>query len=237
MAMLTRTIMAMPTTLTAMSTSLATLFAWFSPAFPTGGFAYSHGLETAVAEGLIDSEAALTDWIEGILLHGAGWSDAVLLAAAHAAVRGGDSKGLAEVAGLAAAMAPCKERLAESLGQGEAFLRAVRAGGLAAAPMVADRTALPVAAGAATARVGADVETALIAYLNGFAANLIAAGVRLSVCGQTGAARTLAAVSPTVVALAARAARSSLDDLGGCAFGSEIAAMRHEALPTRLFIS
>ena len=32
-------------------TALLTLVQWLSPAFPTGAFAYSHGLEQAVASG------------------------------------------------------------------------------------------------------------------------------------------------------------------------------------------
>ena len=32
---------------------------WFSPAFPTGAFAYSHGLEQAVDRGLVASAADL----------------------------------------------------------------------------------------------------------------------------------------------------------------------------------
>ena len=42
---------------------LARLMAWLSPVFPTGGFAYSSGLETAVAEGLVKDEADLLNWL------------------------------------------------------------------------------------------------------------------------------------------------------------------------------
>ena len=65
------------------------LFAWFSPAFPTGGFAYSQGLETVVAEGYVRGERGLAGWLEDILQHGSGWSDAVLLSLAHRAVTTG----------------------------------------------------------------------------------------------------------------------------------------------------
>ena len=32
------------------------LQSWFSPAFPIGAFSYSHGLETAIQDGLITDE-------------------------------------------------------------------------------------------------------------------------------------------------------------------------------------
>ena len=53
-----------------------------SPAFPTGGFAYSQGLEWAMAEGAVRDAATLTDWLRDGLVHGAGWSDGVLLSLA-----------------------------------------------------------------------------------------------------------------------------------------------------------
>ena len=77
--------------------SLLRLLTWLSPAFPTGGFAYSHGLEWAVEAGAVRDEASLTAWMEDTLRLGALWSDAILLRLAH---RGED------VAALGMALAP-----------------------------------------------------------------------------------------------------------------------------------
>jgi urease accessory protein UreF len=62
----------------AMRTELLTLVQWLSPAFPTGGYAYSHGLEAVIFDGE-RSAAGIGAWIEGVLRHGSGQSDAVLL--------------------------------------------------------------------------------------------------------------------------------------------------------------
>jgi urease accessory protein len=216
----------------------ATLFAWFSPAFPTGGFAYSHGLEAAVVEGLIAGEQGLGDWLEDILGLGGGFTDAVLFALAWRAARAGDDARLLYVAELSAALAPSRERLAETVGQGEAFLAAVRAGWPERAPAALPRrVAYPAAAGAAAASLGTDPDTALAAYLTGFCANLIAAGVRLGLCGQTGGVRLLSRLAPLVWRLAGRAAQAGEDDLGACALTADIASMRHETLDGRLFLS
>jgi urease accessory protein len=213
------------------------LFAWFSPAFPTGGFAYSHGIETAVAEDRIQDERSLALWLEDILEHGAGWSDAVLLSLAHRAVSGSDPEGLSHIAQLAAALAPSRERLAETLGQGDAFLIAVRAGWPDLAPPSLTRLAYPVAAGAAGGAIGASATTTLIAYLTGFCANLIAAGVRLGLCGQNGGLRILSSLGPRITELSIRAKDADEDDLGGCALMSDIVSMRHETQHTRLFLT
>ena len=61
--------------------------------------------------------------------------------------------------------------------------------------------------------------------------------LRLVPLGQTEGVRTLAAVEAIVLETAARAACSTLDDLGSAALMSDIAAMRHETLQPRLFLS
>ena len=68
------------------SPTLARLMTWLSPAFPVGGFSYSHGLEWVVETGKVRDAATLGDWIEDILVHGAGRTDAIFLAEAWRAV-------------------------------------------------------------------------------------------------------------------------------------------------------
>ena len=62
--------------------SLYRLMSWLSPAFPVGGFSYSHGIEYAVEAGLVHDAGTTRGWIEGILIDGAGCVDATLFAAA-----------------------------------------------------------------------------------------------------------------------------------------------------------
>ena len=218
--------------------SVALLHAWFSPAFPTGAFAYSQGLETAVRQGWVDSADTLGAWIGGQLRCGAAWTDAVLLAEAYAARALDAAERLAEAAELGGALAVTSERRRESLALGEAFARAVREGWPGALPVDApDPPVHPVVAGAAAAGLGLELGPTLQAYLAAGAANLISAAIRLGVFGQVAGVRVLAAACEHARAAAARAECSSLDDLGACGFGAEIAAMRHETLHGRLFIS
>ena len=88
--------------------ALLSLMQWLSPAFPTGAFAYSHGMEWAISVGDISDAASAEGWLSDVLRFGAGWQDAVLLACA---LRGED------VADHACALAPSRERLAETLDQ------------------------------------------------------------------------------------------------------------------------
>jgi urease accessory protein len=217
------------------------LLLWFSPSFPTGAFAYSHGLEWAVEAGDVTDRGSLTDWVGAILEHGAGSSDAVLLAASHRAVLDHDEAGLAEIAELALALQPSLERRSETVVQGEAFLRAVRSGWPdigAALPSAANGpVALAIAVGTASGAAGLALEPVLTAFLTGFAQNLVSAAIRLAPIGQSDGVRVLAALEPVIAKVAGAAAVGSLADLGTFALRADIASMRHETQTTRLFRS
>ena len=94
-----------------------------------------------------------------------------------------------------------------------------------------------VAVGAVAGAHGIPLASTLTAYIHAFASNQIQAAIRLSVVGQSEATATLAALEPVVEDLAARAAQSSLDDLGSASMMAEIAAMQHETQYSRLFRS
>ena len=93
------------------------------------------------------------------------------------------------------------------------------------------------AVGAATARAGIPLEQALIGYLHAVAANVVSAGLRLGIIGQTDGQRITAAAAATVAAVAGAALAAGLDTLGGAAFRADIASMKHETQYTRLFRS
>ena len=210
--------------------ALLRLLAWLSPGFPTGAFACSHGLEWAVETGDIADEASLLDWITDVLIHGAGRADTILLRHAYAAHN--DPARLAALAELARALAPARERRTETTDLGTAFAAAAAPW---EPPALPEAPAYPVALGALAGAHGIDVDATALAALQGFAANLISAAVRLVPLGQSAGLRVLAALEPTIRVLADETRAATLDDLGGCAFRSDIAAMRHETQYTRLF--
>ena len=208
------------------------LLTWLSPAFPTGGYAYSHGLEWAVDAGDVRDEASAAGWLADLLNHGPSWTDALLLRHAHRCRTPAD---LAAVASLAAASQPSAERRMETLSQGAAFALAAQIWG---APLLAaqpGQVAYPVALGALAAAHAVPEDDAALGLLHAFAANLVSAAVRLVPLGQTAGLRILAGLAPTIAAIAAETAHATLDDIGGACFRSDIASMRHETQHTRLF--
>ena len=95
----------------------------------------------------------------------------------------------------------------------------------------------PAAFGAAAARAGIAVEDALVGYLQAFAGNLVSAGLRLGIIGQTDGQRILAALEPVVAAAAAASNGRSPDDFGAATFAADLASMAHETQYSRLFRS
>ena len=213
--------------------ALLRLLSWLSPSFPVGAFAFSHGLENAIRVRQISDADTLYDWVGTLLQHGSGWNDLVLFAEAHAAT--GDPARLQEVADLAVALGGSRERRLETLALGAAFIAA-------SAPWREDGTELPdapypVAVGRLAAAEGVPLLPALTAFAYGFAATLVTAATRLVPLGQGDMVRVTKRLEPVILEAAARAESSTLDDLGSAAILSEIAAMRHETMETRLFRS
>jgi urease accessory protein len=226
------------------------LLAWCSPAYPTGAFSYSHGLEWAVETGAVTTQATLVDFITAVLMRGGGQVDAVLFAHAWRAVSQPESiwvdrarAQLRDLAELAAAFRATSETALESHQQGAAFLDVT----LKAWPhprlqeFAAERGGQPtahcVAVAVACAAHGIELPVALPAFVQMIAANLVSAGARLIPLGQTAAQIAMARLAPVVAAAAAAAPHVDLDDLGTCAPALDLCSMHHETQYTRLFRS
>lgn len=212
-----------------MTAALLALIQRLSPGFPVGGYAYSHGLESAMVAGEVASAATLHDWLADLIGRGSGRSDAILLCQAMAP--GADPAALAD---LALAMAAGRERQAEALDQGRAFgdtLTAISGGGGTGTAVLP----YPISVGNACAGLGLPAETVAAVWLQAFAANLVQAAVRFIPLGQNEGQAVLAGLHPLILAVAAEAAGAPLEEIGGAAFRSDLAAMAHETLEVRIF--
>lgn len=115
---------------TVMSTDVVALYkllAWASPAFPTGGFSYSHGLEAAAADGAVHDRATLETWIAATIALGSGRIDSDTLRDAWRAAEAGDGTALAEADRRGVAHRATAELALESAQQAAAFAAAYEA--------------------------------------------------------------------------------------------------------------
>lgn len=222
--------------------ALYRLMSWLSPSYPVSAYSFSHGIEWAVEHEPIGDAAGLGAWIETILRHGSGRNDAILFAETWRAAAADDRTALRALAELALALSGSLERYEETRTQGRSFLSTTLAvwpePRLTALTEVTGMTpAYPVAVALAAAVHRVPLETSVSAYLHAFAANLVSAGVRLIPLGQTDGQRLIARLAPDIMAVAEEALTATVDELGGCAFLADIAAMNHETQRVRLFRS
>jgi urease accessory protein len=218
---------------------------WLSPAFPTGAYSYSHGIEWAVEAGHIHDRESLVDWLEADLCYGSGRNEAIFFNEAWRFAADDDCAKLFEVAELAAAFRGTSEFALESSQQAASCLATLR-------QVWPDRVldwlseilherhvppALAVVLGVRSARQHIPVSLALPAFLQSFTANLVTAAVRLLPLGQTDGQLAIAALEEAVLAASQQAKNATIDDLGSAAFMVDLSSMEHETQYTRLFRS
>lgn len=205
---------------------LLKLVQWLSPAFPVSSYAYSHGLETEIAEGRVRRAGDLADWVAAVLSAGAGRSDAIVMLAA---LRGeAEAEALAD---LARALAGSRERLEETEAQGRALAETLAALG------AGDGVARPYPVALGLAARGLDLPEGVVArlYLQAFAGSLVWAAVRFVPLGQAEGQKVLALMHPVIERVAAEAVAAGLEGIGTAVFGADLAAMAHEGLEVRIF--
>jgi urease accessory protein len=225
--------------------ALLRLQSWLSPAFPTGSYSYSHGLEWAVEAGHTHDRKTLVDWLEADLRHGSGRNEAIFFSEAWRCDMDHDRAKLIEIAELAAAFRGTSEFALESSQQGAACLATLRRVWPDEvlewlSEILCERhvqPALAVVLGVRSARQSIPASLALPAFLQSYIANLVTAGVRLIPLGQTDGQLAIAELEEAVLAASAQAESSTIDDLGSAAFLVDLTSMAHETQYTRLFRS
>jgi urease accessory protein len=239
--------------------ALYRLLAWLSPSFPVGAFSYSHGLEAAAASGAVHDRASLENWITAIVVQGSGRIDADILCQAYRAAQAGDEARIDIANRRGLAFRATAELALEAGQQGEAFRNTClaawpelsphpnpppqagegvrRASGGWVGAATGEAVCHSAAFGMAAAHAGIALDDALLGYLQAFAANLMSAGLRLGLIGQTDGQRILATLEPVVARAAAAAIARDPADFGAATFAVDLASMTHETQYSRLFRS
>ena len=218
---------------------------WLSPAFPTGAYSYSHGIEWAVEARYIHDRQSLVDWLEADLCYGSGRNEAIFFIEAWRFATDDDCEKLLEIAELAAAFRSTFEFAFETSQQAVACLATFRRvwpdplleslsqllSGLRITPV------LSVVLGVRAAGEKIPATLAVPAFLQSYLASLVTAGIRLIPLGQTDGQLGIAELEPAVLAVAAQAEQATIHDLGSAAYMVDLASASHETQYTRLFRS
>jgi urease accessory protein len=202
-----------------------TLASWTSPLFPIGGFAYSHGLEAAQEQGVVNSSKSLLSWLLGLLFEGSLKSDFALLKKSFSGE---------DVNALALALAPSQERLLETTQQGASFAKMINK---AWGGNLSETLALPVAFGQAAKAKDFTLQDTLQAYGLNFLQNQISAALRLGIIGQTQGQELLHSLLTPLEQAVEKALLAQLEESGTAFFMADFLSAKHETQYTRIFRS
>lgn len=206
-----------------------------SPALPVGGFAYSQGMEMAIADGAVFDAASAQRWIEDLLLYVIARFEAPLWVRAFDAHGAGDAARLRSINEELLAARETAELRVEAQQMGASLLRLFDALGLAA-PALAP-VAYPLAFAAACRASGVERAAGLAAYLWSWCENQVLAAVKAVPLGQQAGQSMLLALHESITRAVRIATTLRDEELGTAAVGFALCSARHESLYSRLYRS
>ena len=210
--------------------------------FPTGAYAFSHALETYVAQGLLHDRAACQAWLVQLCQHAIGPCDMVFCRYAWRLAAAQDTAALSTLDQLLMAGKVPRELRLESQHTGHALLRAAMA--FSTSPVLAwffqqtQQGTTPghhaIAFGVVAQSLAVDEESTLVAYGYNVIASLVAAAARLVPLGQSDAQWLLHALAPVCVEVREQYSHLTPQEAWSCTPGLDIRSMQHERLYSRL---
>ena len=210
-----------------------------SPALPVGAFAFSQGLESAVALGWINDEAESRAWLLGTLEEGLARLDLPVLARLHRAFSAGDEIAVRRWSKVLLASRESRERRLEDEQLGRALGRLLTDQGLSRPGRLVHDDDAPFASWFALASVtfGIPIAETLLGFAFSWAESQVGALSRLVPLGQLAAQRVLSVVGGSIPEAVSFALGLPDDELGSCLPGLAMASALHETQYTRLFLS
>ena len=210
-----------------------------SPALPVGAYAYSHGLEYAVAQGWVHDEDSTAEWVLGVAEHQVAPMDAALLPRLIEAWRDDDRTEVERWSNFLCAARETSELALEDHHMGIALARLLDDLGVegARAWRTCREVPYPTLFALACARWGIGVHDAQSAFLMAFCENQVAGAIKLVPLGQTAGQRVLGRAIEHVPGWVERANGLEEDELGPLTPGVALASARHETQYSRLFRS
>jgi urease accessory protein len=218
---------------------LARLLHLASPALPVGAYAYSRGMEWAVAAGWLPDAAAVRDWILGLLDRSLARLDVPVLCRLHAAFAANDTAKATAWNDFLYASRETHEARLEDRQTGQALAKLLADLDLAEAEAFRrdPRATFARSFALAAARWGINPADACAGYLFAWAENQLAAALKLGCLGQSAGQRILYDAGGLIPGLVSSGAALADADIGASAPGLALASALHETQGTRLFRS
>jgi len=215
------------------------LFQLSSAALPIGAFAYSQGLEQAVAFGDVKDRDSALAWIAGMLQRSVLSLDVPVFARLRRAASAGDAGATRRWNDYLFAARGSAELRAEERQVGSALARLLSREGVEAATIWIADPRVTLATGFALASVAwsAPVAEAALSYVFAWAEAQVGAATRLIPLGQTDAQRALGQLIERAAAGIDAALERPDDELSSTTPGQLLLSALHETQYSRLFRS
>src|SRR5262245_26843308 len=212
--------------------------------FPSGGFAFSAGLEAAVKGGAVHNGKDLALYVEDLLVHGVSRREAVAVAVAHQAAMANKLAPALKVDRELDELKICRDSRLASRQMGRQVMK-VAAEQLRDSRLLRDfrvageegRTPghIPIAMGMTLAACHWSMQDTVAAFLYQTAQGFVSAAMKLLPLGQQEGQQLLAQWGPLIAELSHRA--NPQETLASWSPVQDIYAMRHARLESRLFRS
>ncbi|PLY57617.1 urease accessory protein UreF [Herbaspirillum sp. BH-1] len=213
-----------------------------SPSLPIGAYSYSQGLEAAIENGRVNSEAAARDWIGHALHEVVARFEAPIFARLVAAFESRDAEAVTRWTERFVAARDTSEFRAETIQMGYSLGKLVADLKLGDAELLAllqaqPEVPLPTALAYATVALQVPREAAVLGMLFAWAENQVLACVKTVPLGQVAGQRILLSLQPELERAAATALTLDDDDLCNWAPGLSLLSMQHEVQYSRIYRS
>jgi urease accessory protein len=231
--------MATTTSLIPEDIALLRLLQLASPALPVGAYAYSQGLEYAVAHRWVVDENSALAWIQGLLRYPLCHLDVPIFARLYRAWAKQDNDSVERWNHRLYASREAAELQQEDHHLGTALARLLADLGVDDAKpwRTAHRVCFATLFSLAAVRWEINLQNASKGYLWAWAENQVTAATKLIPLGQTAGQRILSQVMPEIVETVRRGLQFNDEAIGCSAPGLGLASVLHETQYSRLFRS
>lgn len=210
--------------------------------FPSGGFSQSWGLETYVSEGRITDSKGFKDFLRVYLDSTISRCEGPVVCEAIRLAKSWNIEEILQLEELSCAVKVTKESRESSLRMGKAFFRIM-------AEILEDekleelrqscrgQMTYPVIYGLVCARLGIETDLCLQAFVFSTVNALLQSAVKLIPLGNTQAQKVLLEMQPEMEHCVEMCKTIPVESISNFCPGLDIASIRHENLPVRLYMS
>ncbi|MEO0756512.1 MAG: urease accessory protein UreF [Cyanobacteria bacterium J06648_16] len=222
------------------ATGLLRLMQLASPTLPVGGYSYSEGLETLVAQGLVTDAQTFDQWLVQTLRYGSLRIEGAMVVRSHRALAESNHSQLNGWNHWLSAARETAELRRQSWQMGRSLTRLLTQMDPTMRHWI-DACEPPhnwaILLGAAAAHWQISADATLLAFYQSWASNLIGGGIKLIPLGQTTGQQLLFNLTPRLAATVAAVTKLKDEDLSSGSWGLALASSQHETQRVRLFQS